>query len=75
MKSNDNKCHLIVANQENISVTLGQEIIEASDSVVLLGINIDKKLHFNEHISTLLKKAIRNYMPWQEFQNISAKIN
>ena len=43
MKSNDDKCHLIVANQENVSITLGQETIEAADSVVLLGINIDKK--------------------------------
>ena len=57
MKSNDDKCHLIVANQENVSINLGQETIEASDSVVLLGINIDKKLNFNEHISTLLRKG------------------
>ena len=40
MKSNDDKCHLIVANQENVSINIGQETIEASDSVVLLGINI-----------------------------------
>ena len=43
MKSNDDKCHLIVANEEKVSITLGQETIESSDSVVLLGINIDKK--------------------------------
>ena len=57
MKSNDDKCHLIVANEENVSITLGQETIESSDSVVLLGINIDKKLNFSEHVSTLLKKG------------------
>ena len=61
MKSNDDKCHLIVANQENVSINLGQETIEASDSVVLLGINIDKKLNFNEHISTLLRKGIQKF--------------
>ena len=43
MKSNDDKCHLIVADQEHFSITLGQETIKASDSVVLLGSNIDKK--------------------------------
>ena len=43
MKSNDDKCHLIIANEEKVSITLGQETIESSDSVVLLGINIDKK--------------------------------
>ena len=56
MKSNDDKCHLIVVNEENVSITLGQEIIESSDSVVLLGANIDKKLNFSEHVSNLLKK-------------------
>ena len=43
MKSNDDKCHLIVANQENISIALGNQCIEAEDSVELLGIKIDKK--------------------------------
>ena len=58
MKSNDGKWrHLIVANEENVSITLGQETIEASDSVVLSVINIDKKLNFSEHVSTLLKKG------------------
>ena len=57
MKSNDDKCHLIVADQEHFSITLGQETIEASDSVELSGINIDKKLNFNEHIPTMLKKG------------------
>ena len=37
MKSNDDKCHLIVANIDNISVSLGNEIIETSNSVKLLG--------------------------------------
>ena len=43
MKSNYDKCHLIVANQDNISITLGNECIEAEDSVELLGIKIDTK--------------------------------
>ena len=28
MKSNDEKCHLIIANHDNCSVTLDNEIIE-----------------------------------------------
>ena len=36
---------------------LGQETVESTDSVVLLGTNIDKKINFNEHVSTLLKKG------------------
>ena len=56
MKSNDDKCHLIVANQDNISITLGNECTEAEDSVEFLGIKIDKNLNFNEHVSDLIRK-------------------
>ena len=57
MKSNDDKCHLIVANTDKISVILGNEVIEASDTVELQGIKLDKNLNFNLHVSDLLKKA------------------
>ena len=57
MKSNDDKCHLIIANQENIHINIGSEIIESSESVELLGIKIDKNLNFNEHVSGLVKKG------------------
>ena len=53
MKSNDDKCHLLGANQENVSVTLGNEIIEATNSVELLGVKIDKDLDLNDHFSIL----------------------
>ena len=57
MKSNDDKCHLIVCNHDNVSVTLGNETIEESNSVELLGIKIDTNLNFNEHVTDLCKKG------------------
>ena len=57
MKSNDDKCHLIVCNQDNVSVTLGNETIEKRSSVELLGVNIDTNLNFDEHVTNLCKKA------------------
>ena len=57
MKANDDKCHLLVANQENVSVTLGNVIIVATDSVELIGVKIDKNLNLNEHVSHLCKKG------------------
>ena len=57
MKPNDDKCHLIVCNQEQLSVTLGTESIDSSDSVELLGVTIDKDLKFTEHVSNLCKKG------------------
>ena len=57
MKSNDNKSHLIVANNENISLNLECDTIESSDTVKLLGVFIDKKLDFSEHASKQCKKG------------------
>ena len=57
MKSNDDKCHLIIPNESNACVKLGQEIILAEDSVTLLGVTIDNKLDFSSHIELLLKKG------------------
>ena len=59
MKPNVDKCHLIVCNQEQVSVTLGNESIDSTDSVELLGVTIvtiDKHLIFTEHISDLCKR-------------------
>ena len=55
MKPNDDKCHLIVTNEDRVSVTLGNETIEATDSIDLLGIKIDSNLNFNEHVTNLCK--------------------
>ena len=57
MKANNDKCHLIVPNHTDVSVTLGNEHIIAEDSVTLLGIIIDCKLDFSDHVTNLLKKG------------------
>ena len=48
---------LLVANQTNASVTLGNEINEATNCFELLWIKIDKHLDLNEHVSNLCKKG------------------
>ena len=57
MKSKDDKCKLIVKNHEYVSLTLGNESIEASRTVELLGINLIKNHNFNEHVSDLIKRG------------------
>ena len=58
MKPNEDKCHLFVVNPaEELSVKLGNETIINSTSVDLLGIKIDDKLNFNEHVTKLCKKG------------------
>ena len=57
MKPNDDKCHLIVCNQDKFSVTFGNEKIDTTKSVELLGITIDNNLTFTENVTILCKKG------------------
>ena len=57
MKSNEDKCHLIVANDDKSLVELGNEIITGEKTVELLGVTIDNKLNFTEHVTKLIKKG------------------
>ena len=52
MKSNDDECHLIVANNENSTLNLGCETIKSSGTVKLLGVIIDK-----QHVTNICKKG------------------
>ena len=62
---NADKCKLLVLkNAENVSIVIDGHTIFGTDCVKLLGVNIDNKLDFNHHVSTIYKKA--SYMPWQE---------
>ena len=51
-------CQLLVANHtDNVSINVDNEIIEGRDSVKLLGVLVDYKLNFNEHVSKLCDKV------------------
>ena len=57
-KINTDKCKLIITNQEQgIFAKVGNDVIECSKSIKLLGITIDNKLNFNEHALKICKKA------------------
>ena len=72
LKANPNKFHLLLSKpDERISVNVDGYQITNSKSEKLLGITIDSKLSFDEHVSGLCKKAsnklhalarISNYM-------------
>ena len=57
MKSNNDKCHLLIINNDNSSINIGEEEIIGSKSVKLLGITIDNKLNFNKHVTNICIKA------------------
>ena len=57
MKGNEDKYHIIFTSQDNVHVNLGTAQIENSKCQKLLGINIDSKLTFEDHINRIYKKA------------------
>ena len=57
-KLNANKCKLLITNHnDNVSVNIDNENVTGEKTVKLLGVKIDNKLNFNEHVSDLCKKA------------------
>ena len=48
---------LATKNDENISLNIDDEIIKGSKSVKLLGVTIDSKLDFSEHVSNICEKV------------------
>ena len=58
MKANQNKCHLIVSKNENISMHIGPFEIKNTNCEKLLGIKVDRRLNFNQHLDGIIKKAI-----------------
>ena len=51
MKLNEDKCHFLITDTtEKMSMYVGIEKIESSDTVELLGITFDNKLKFEKHI-------------------------
>ena len=58
MKPNEEKCHLFVVNKSlDLTVHLRDKEIKSSKTVDLLGIKIDNKLNFSEHVTKLCKKG------------------
>ena len=58
LKLNADKCHLLISNHNtDIHIKVGEEVIECSNSVKLLGVTIDNNLNFKDQVSNLCKKA------------------
>ena len=58
MKANQDKYHLIVSKNENISMHFGPFEIKNTICEKLLGIKVDSRLYFNEHLDGIIKKNL-----------------
>ena len=61
MKSNNDKCHLMIINNEDNTIKLKGEEIRGKKTVKLLGVTIDNKLNFNEHVTNIYMKANQKF--------------
>ena len=59
MKGNTGKCHLLLSKDESSEIHIGNSIIESGTCENLLGIKIDSKFRFDDHIRGLCSKANR----------------
>ena len=57
MKGNEDKCHVILSSQDDVHVNVGTVQIKNIKCQKLLGININSKLTFEDHINRICKKA------------------
>ena len=57
MKANIDKYHLLISDKEQTQINLNGLSIKSSNCEKLLGIKIDNRLTFNEHVKTLCKKT------------------
>ena len=58
LKANPDKFHLILNDSdENLSIKVGQYVVQNSQNEKLLGVTIDNKLTFKDHVEGLCKKA------------------
>ena len=57
MKANANKCHFLLSGNINVSLNVNNEVINSSDSEILLGVLINNNLDFDKHVGNLCLKA------------------
>ena len=58
MKANPDKYHLLINNtNKSFQINIGNEIVSNSKYEKILGFKVDHELNFNEHVSSLCKKA------------------
>ena len=63
MKGNTDKCHLIMSTNNTPELKVGDSLIKTSTCEKLLGVKIDYKLTFDNHVANLCKKANNRLRP------------
>ena len=78
MNGKTEKCHLIMSAHQSVHFQLGGSLIERSHCEKMLGVKIDYKLNFDEHVKTLCSKAnnkLRALARATPYMNVEKKKN
>ena len=59
LKANQHECHFLSSLDISTTFLLPAGILENSDSQKHLGVTVDRKLNFDEHLTSLCDKASR----------------
>ena len=71
MKANPKNFQFIILGNTGLhTLQIGDVTTKSVLSVTLLGITIDSKLNFKEHINNIIKKHITNYTPLEEYKSL-----
>ena len=75
--ANQDKCHLIVSKTENVSMHIGPFEIKNTNCEKLLGIKVDSRLNFNDHLDGIIKasRKINALSRITPFMNISNSLH
>ena len=57
MKANSDKSHLLLSSSTSSTANINGDIVKNLESENLLGVTIDYKLNFEEHLSKVCNKA------------------
>ena len=63
IKGDTEMCHLIMTTDQSDNFQLGGSLIEGSDCEKMLGVKIDYKLNFDEHVKTFISE-INSIYEW-----------
>ena len=57
LNANPGKCHLLINTDKNVSLKIKNETITNSSNEKLLGVLFNNKFDFDEHVTSLCRKA------------------
>ena len=73
MKANISKYHLLVNKKNKVTIRIGDNEIKNSEYEKLLGIKVEAKLNFREHLNDIISKVRRKVNALSRVMNLSKK--